>query len=229
MGRWRRYLRFSVRGLIVFVILVAAGLGSIVHEAHIQRDAVAAVRDAGGLVRYDWEWSHGKPVPGGKPWASKWLVDRIGVDYFGHVTRIWLAWSSTATDATLAHIGRLTRLQWLTVNSASVSDAGLVHLKGLTNLTVLELNFTQVSDAGLVHLEGLTNLAILSLDGTRLSDAGLVHLKGLTNLTDLWLDFPQVSDAGLAHLKGLTKLTSLALSQTQVTDAGANQLKLPVA
>ena len=41
---WRRFLRFSVRGLIVVVLVIGAGLGWIVRQAHIQRDAVAAIR-----------------------------------------------------------------------------------------------------------------------------------------------------------------------------------------
>jgi hypothetical protein len=56
---WRRFLRFSVRGLIVFVIVVGAGLGWFVRQAHVQRDAVAAIEEAGGSVRYDWELSDG--------------------------------------------------------------------------------------------------------------------------------------------------------------------------
>jgi hypothetical protein len=48
---WRRFLRFSVRGLIVLVLVVGAGLGWIVHPAHVQRDAVAAITMAGGLVQ----------------------------------------------------------------------------------------------------------------------------------------------------------------------------------
>ncbi len=47
---WRRFLRFSVRGLIVVVLGIGAGLGWIVREAHIQRDVVAAIKNAGGLV-----------------------------------------------------------------------------------------------------------------------------------------------------------------------------------
>jgi hypothetical protein len=47
---WRRYLRFSVRGLIVVVLLMGAWLGSIVRSARIQREAVAAIRKVGGRV-----------------------------------------------------------------------------------------------------------------------------------------------------------------------------------
>jgi hypothetical protein len=105
-----------VRGLIVLLLVIGAGLGWIVHQAHVQRDGVAAIRRAGGSVMYDWEWSDGKSIPGGKPQAPRWLVDRVGVAYFGQVT--WVQFVSTiATDATLADAGRLTRLDRLDVIS----------------------------------------------------------------------------------------------------------------
>jgi hypothetical protein len=57
---WKRFLRFRMRGLLVFVMVIGAGLGWIVRDAHVQRDAVAAIQAAGGKVMYDWEWSDGK-------------------------------------------------------------------------------------------------------------------------------------------------------------------------
>ena len=66
---FRKFLRFGVRGLIVLVLVVGAGLGWIVRQAHIQRDAVAAIKEAGGSVRYDWEFDNRRFLPGGKPWA----------------------------------------------------------------------------------------------------------------------------------------------------------------
>jgi hypothetical protein len=59
---WRSYLRFSVRGLIVVVLVVGAGLEWIVHQAHVQRDAAAAIKNSGGSVQYDSEWSVEKAV-----------------------------------------------------------------------------------------------------------------------------------------------------------------------
>ena len=174
---WRRFLRFSVRGMIVLVLVIGAGLGLFVHEAHVQRDAVAAIKKAGGSVSYDWAWKDGTSVPGGKPWAPRWLVDLVGVDYFGHVTIVWSPPRAGSTDATLAQIGRLTQLQ------------------------VLDLPESFISDAGLAHLEGLTNLFDLGLEGTQITDAGLAHLKGLTSLTGLWLEGTQVTDAGMNELK----------------------------
>ena len=41
-SRWR-YIRFSIRGLIILVLVIGCGFGWIVHMAPIQRDAVAAI------------------------------------------------------------------------------------------------------------------------------------------------------------------------------------------
>jgi hypothetical protein len=172
---WRRYLRFSVRGLIFFVLVIGAVLGWVVHEARVQRDAVAAIEKAGGWVSYDWG-RDGKSIPGGQPWAPRWLVDLIGIHYFGQVTAVGLASSSTA-DATLAQVGRLTGLRFLTLPGSNVTDAGLVHLKQLTKLSRLDLRDTQVSDAGLAHLTGLTKLTRVYLFGAKVTDSGVNELK----------------------------------------------------
>jgi hypothetical protein len=227
---WRRFLRFSVRGLIVLVLAIGAGLGWIVRSAHVQRDAVAAIQKAGGLVLYDSEWSGGYYLLGGESWPPGWLADLVGVDYFVHVKSVWMYSSLTPTDATtadatIAAIGRLARLKHLRLDHSSLSDSGLAHLKGLTNLSGLDLSETQVSDAGLAHLEGLTNLSLLAVSGTHITSAGLVHLNGLTNLKFLLLPNTRVTDAGLAHLKGLTNLSSVDLLGTDVTGAGVEELK----
>jgi hypothetical protein len=148
--------------LIVFVIVFGAGLGWIVRQAHIQRDAVAAITHAGGTVSYSWEWDGGTTIPGGRPLAPSWLVELIGVDFFGHVTRVDLERSSRPADPVLADVGRLNNLQTLLLLNASVTDAGLVHLKGLTNLSDLWLKGTQVTDAGVNDLKrAIPDLTIL--------------------------------------------------------------------
>ncbi len=156
---WRSFLRFSIRALIVLVLVIAAGLGWIVRQAHVQRDAVAAIKKDGGDVLYDWQWSNGAVHRGGKPWATRRLVDLIGVDYFGHVT---VAALSGATDARAAMVSSLTRLEVLALNRSSVTDHGLAHLKALTRLTYLNVRHSQVTDAGVKELEqALPSLEII--------------------------------------------------------------------
>jgi len=243
---WRRYARFSVRGLIVLVLVIGVWLGWIVRSVRIQRDAVTAIEKAHGRVMYDWQWKNGRSTPRVGPWRG--LVDLLGVDYFNHVT--WVVFPGEATDAEMAHLGNLARIDTLVLDPSNVSDLGLAHLdrltslrwlsisssvgstdtrimrlKTLTRLQGLNLDRTDVTDAGLPHLKGLTGLELLGLSDTGITDSGLAHLGGLTNLHWLDLHGTQVTDAGMAHLKGLTKLSNLFLEGTQVTDAGEKELK----
>jgi hypothetical protein len=62
----RRLLRPSIRSLILFVLVFAIGLAWLVHGARIQRDAVRAIREAGGIADYDWALAPRMP-PGIRP------------------------------------------------------------------------------------------------------------------------------------------------------------------
>lgn len=211
------WLRTSVRALMLLILLVGGGLGWLVHRAHQQRDAVAAIQRAGGYVEYDWQFRGGVPVSNGAPQYPRWIVDGVGVDYFSNVVSVFL--EGEVSDAEMAHVGHLGRLERLTMEGSTVTDAMLAHLVGLTRLNTLELNGTQVGDAGLARLKALTSLEILSLGGTRTSDSGMAHLAGLTRLESLNLVYTRVGDSGLAHLKGLKSLRLLFLGG-RVSDAG---------
>src|SRR5262249_44309494 len=96
--------------------------------AREQRRAVAAIKKLGGKVFVD-EQSPDRPV-------VKVDLSRSGV-----------------TDAALAQLKSLTRLETLDLRSTKVSDAGLRHLRPLTRLKVLDLFNTRVTDAGVRELE----------------------------------------------------------------------------
>jgi hypothetical protein len=180
----RHRLRVSLRGLIILVLLIGGILGWIVRQAHIQRDAVAAIQKIDGTVRYDWERKAGRSVPNGKPWGPRWLVDRIGIDYFGHVTQVRLVATHQLSDAELIHISRLNRLEELDLHRSPVTDVRLAHFEGLADLQSLILFHTAISDAGLVHLRGLGRLRNLSIENTKVTDAGVQQLrKALPELT----------------------------------------------
>jgi hypothetical protein len=237
------WLRISVRGMVVFVLIVGAGLGWIVYGARNQREAVSAIRRDGGFVMYDWEyegpWDFIGPIHSsdGKPGAPKWLVDRLGVDYFGHAKSVALG--QPGSPSALRSIGRLSHVERLEVQGPFVTDAGLAHLKGLTNLSYLRIGDSyqdcdgtvvlqgaaRVGDAGMSSLKGLTKLTLLDLNGTEVSDVGLANLAGMTKLECLGLADTRVTDAGLVHLKRMMRLKDLDLSGTPVTDAGLAHLK----
>ena len=184
---WWSYLRFSVRGLIVLVLLVGGILGWMVNQAHVQRDAVAAIRRANGQVEYDLN-------PNRSPWWLRWLADRLGIDYVSHVTLVILVGVGPDGPSTGAELDQV------------------VHLKQIEQL---ELWGSSVSDDRLADLEGLTRLRTLCLHMTRVGDKGLANLKGLPALRVLWLNRSAVTDAGLAHLKDRTDLEALRYGRLQ--------------
>ena len=217
--------RLSVRGLIVLVLAIGAGLGLLARRARIERDAVAAILRAGGTVKYE----SGMPYYGTAPanhssGEPRGLVDAMGENYFDHACAVYFR--KEISDSELAHVGHLRALVFLVLEDTNVTDAGLAHLEGLTQLSELFfLRRSQITDSGLAHLKGLAKLSKLGLLNTRVTDLGLVHLKALTDLSELNLDRTQVTDAGLVHLKRLRKLERLNLQPTQVTDAGLVHLR----
>ena len=145
----RRFLRFSVRGMIVVVLLIGGWLGWIVRSARIQREAVSAITTSGGSVKYDWEEMPARSSAMRRPWAPEYFVNLVGVDYFGHVTTVGV---SLPTDETFAQVGRLTQLETLIFEANDVSDAGWAHLKGLKNLSSIGFGVSRFSDGLLAHL-----------------------------------------------------------------------------
>jgi hypothetical protein len=222
--RWRKLMRLSMRTLIVLVLLFGGGMGWLVRSARIQRAAAAAITTVGGSVKYDWEWTSANGYTGRTERVPKWLSDRIGIDYFGHITSVWLFGTMTDTDTALRPVARLAQLEELSVNGSSMSDSGLAQLRSMTSLSRLDLDYTRFTDSGLENLKGLTGLTVLSLNATRVTDAGLARLKDLPNLAELNISGTHVTDTGLAHLKGLRNLAVLNVVNTKITDAGIIEL-----
>jgi internalin A len=222
---WWRFLRFSLRGLIVIVLIIGGSLGWMVQSARVQREAVAAIEEAGGIVQYErrhWSRPNSLPVqPVSGPWAPGWVVKLVGVDYFDRVVQVALNEEDSA--AALPYIRDLPHIRFLSLEAPCVTNADLEYLEGLHELELLSLN-DEVTDAGMKHLKGLSSLGELYLGGTRISDAGLAELEPLHRLWYLSLPETDVSDSGLAHLKKLEGLRHLNLCGTRVTDAGVRDL-----
>ena len=167
-----RFLRFSMRGMIALVLVIGVWLGWLVRSTRIQREAVAAIERAGGKVSYNWEWSDAKPTPTGKPWAPRWLIDRIGIDFFGHVTSVEFHLPYSLTDGPIVEFANFTRLQRLVFTSMTSSDAGLLSLKNLADLRELDLSHCLVTDKeadelGGPHKLGVTSRFVRSLNRSR--------------------------------------------------------------
>jgi len=175
----RRRLRVSVRGLAILILVVGGLLGWVARGAGIQRDAIAAIQNAGGTVKYDWRSTNGRWVIDSRPWILRWLVRSVGIDYFVRVVSVSLP---HATNASLVHVGQLVSLKALSLRDSETTDEGLRQLDGLTNLESLDLTAALIGDDALANLKRMTELRVVSLGHTRIGDVRLIHLKSLANL-----------------------------------------------
>src|SRR4051794_14492552 len=94
----RRWLQFSLRTLLIVISLFAGWLAVQVNRAHRSQAAIAAIRQFGGQVQYDYETgADGLPVKNALPPGPAWLRNLIGVEYFANVKAV--EFRRDATDA----------------------------------------------------------------------------------------------------------------------------------
>jgi hypothetical protein len=196
----RRWFKFSLRSLLVFVTICSVGFGWFeykLRQAHRQRVVVEQIQQLGGMVLYDIQFnSDGNLRNDAKPFGPAWAHQLLGIDFFGNV-RIVTSYGFTIpnegpgtlthtdkfNDSLLALLQELHQLEDLSLGGTQVTDEGLIHIKMMTGLKKLSLYNTQITDAGLSHLRGATQLESLDLVSTRVTDHGCEELQAaLPNL-----------------------------------------------
>jgi hypothetical protein len=88
MQRKRRFLRFSIRTLLIVLTICCVWLGWKVSRTENQREAVAWVHEMSGSVMYDYEFVDGSIVRDAKPPGSEWLRKQLGHHFFDDVVRV---------------------------------------------------------------------------------------------------------------------------------------------
>ena len=149
----------------------------------------------------------------------------VPLEGLANLVELHLSKATKVTDAGLAHLRKLPRIEGLWLDGTSLTDAGLRHLKDLRTLKELYLGATGVTDAGLANLADLTQLKRLGIGHSRVTGAGLIHLRRMSELESLGAEATGVSGEGFVHLAGLTRLRTLVLWETQVSDAGLEHLQ----
>jgi internalin A len=243
-----------LRTLLLFMLVLSVGLGwftARLRNAKRQVIAVAAIREIGGSVKYDYERS---PTGDGfsrwaQPSTPAGLRKLLGEDFFRNVVLVDFC-RRQLEDEDLAALRYLPQLECLSIDGGQITDDGLRHLAGLTSLEFLTLGNVDITDAGLEHLQGLTRLESLNLFGTAVTGSGLEYLRNLprlrklnlayTNLADdglcclpdchsledVRLRGANISDAALGYLAGLTQLKRVDLTATKVSQAGVEDFRL---
>lgn len=214
----RKRFRVSLAAMMIAVLIVGGGLGWIARRARVQREAVAAILNAGGNVVYDWESNDSRPR------GPMWLRRAIGPDYFDTVVGVE-ANTSKADDALMVQISQLTKVRFLHIQGVSITDAGLAHLASLRELRTLHLRASNVSGSGLSSLVDLPEFHNLLMGGTPITDESLAHVERLVRLRNLGLLKTHISDKGMEHIARMRSLQKLWLGDTQIGDDGLRRLE----
>jgi hypothetical protein len=190
----RRWFQFTLRTLLVAVLVLSLPLSWVAMKRHRERRAVAEIRRLSGGVVYDYDYASSDW------WGSARMPHFLREFFFSGVYQIGFD-PQTIDDDALRHVGVLTDVRVLALAGNQITDSGMEHLSHLTELQYLGLADTRVGDAGLEHLKGLASLGTLQLGRTQVTDAGLAHLKGLVSLYNLDLEGTQVSAEGVRKLQ----------------------------
>ena len=207
----RRWLKLSLRTLLILLTIGCIWLGWTVNRARQQRAAVEWVTEIGGKIYYDFEtdqdgYPSRKP---GRPPGPAWLRDWVGVDYLATVEGV--AFSSTNRLDDISPLGTLVRLRYLHLDRTNVGN--IEPLASLTQLASLSLERTKVRD--LSPIANLRKLRRLNLsNNAQITD--VEPLAKLSNLQDLDLSKTGVRD--VEFLGNLRNLKSLKLNSTSVAD-----------
>jgi hypothetical protein len=220
----RRWLRFTIRGLLMLVLAIAVVMAIWSSQARKDRLARQTVRTFGGSYGTETFLS-----------APDWMVKLLGDEYFFRVQGIAIA-SGAFRDNDLAPLEGLHGLRGLTLTNTHVTDAGLKRLAGLGNLTTLELKLTDVTDDGMQYLKAYSQLEDLNLIDTEITDKGLSSLPYFPKLYRLWIGksniqgekeqpVSDITDAGLSAIERQSNLKRLVLYNAKITPEGIARLK----
>jgi Leucine Rich repeat len=116
------------------------------------------------------------------------------------------------------------QLRFLDLSDMGIGRDQLRVLSGCTELLFLDLWRNPITDQDLVHLRSLKKLWSLNLSNTRITDAGLDVLKEMPALLRLNLANTRITDAGVDVLKRMPGLLELNLYRTGVTKSGLDSL-----
>jgi hypothetical protein len=223
-----RWLRFSLRTLLVLVTVFGVWLGVKVDQARRQKRAVENLSALGARFWFE----HQRTSDGGfdgriELHVPAWARELCGDDFFQNVRGIYVRrrpgenvdQPRQITDEDLKCLADLPQLEILQIVSAPISDAGLAHVVYPERLTNVSLSNTNIGDGFLRQLRAAKRLESLWLDNTRVTDDGLAELHGITSLRRLSLSGTETGDRGLAVFRQCRRLESLKPG-TKVTNAG---------
>ena len=134
-----RRFRFRITTLLLLTGIFAYWLAVLTNRAKDERRGATAVREAGGSVRFDCQFSDdGKLLANATPPSPEFLRKAVGDEYF---TRVVEAQANTQgfTDRDLAQLEGLKELRSLRIFETDITDERICSLEELARLEVVDL------------------------------------------------------------------------------------------
>lgn len=241
-SRARRRYRFSLRRMLILLVLFCVAMGFIGnHVARVKRQRAAVQK----LVRAGVGVSYSR-IPIQSSWES--LLKRLfGRDFVRGPTDVVMInrriestrleplqqldslrsvdfYRSPVDDEAMRYVGRLRLLEMLDVRNSCVTDAGVRELRSLHGLSVLLLGGPKIKGATLGSLEQLP-IQILDLSDSAVTDDALEHVARFQLLSELQLEGTSTTDKGLRRLSRCARLRRLWIRDTNVTAEGVQALR----
>jgi hypothetical protein len=233
----RAWFQFRLITVFIVVAVICFWLSMQVHRANKQREAVAAVKNSGGWIRYDFQFVQGKFDPEATSWVSGWLKPRLGDDLFHDVVEVNLVYNADGvlrlenrneSDEVLRHLSGFPHLKRLMLHDDQASDDGMSYVGKLHELEEIYMwRAKNLSDKGIGRLADLRRLKSIHVSFSQITDESLRIFGRMRQMERLSLQGNHFTDRGLAHLAGLSRLDGLyiGIGDCQVTDAGLVHLE----
>ncbi len=156
------------------------------------------------------------------PNLSHLKFNAAGIEYLQFLTQLpqledLFILATGVADEDLAHIQGLESLKKLTIaRNSHLTDAGMAYLEGLSKLEILQIHRSSIGDSGLKSIGKLKTLVNLGAFDSQITDRGLPNVKQLTELKSLSIAGTKITDdAAKFYPPGLE---ILYVERTGVTD-----------
>jgi hypothetical protein len=230
---WRPGFRFSLRSLVLLVLLAAIGLGVYswgLRRSRRQAPAVDTLRTFGAKITYDYGGVYPgivnaprRPLSKPSPYPAG-LVNWLGTDFFHDVTEVHCESSIVMSpqDSKLfwEAIGQLPRLKRLEASGGMTEPGNILALARHDRLTRLSLRWAYATPSDYAVLQKLSRLEYLDLSDAPITDEHLKFIAQAPGLKSLDLHHARITSAGLQAVAEMPQLEHLWLSGTEVGDEG---------
>ncbi|PQO36577.1 hypothetical protein [Blastopirellula marina] len=238
----RRWLSFSIRGMLLLILVISvplAWIGRDLWQSRLEEAVVLRVNRNYGSVTYDYQEENlfiPSEPPGNRLLRSIFgnhlyarVVSIVALNPLGNDTIVKFPdlrsletlqlGSETLDDEAIEALVQIPKLQRLILKNTEITPQQLHRLAESRSIESIWLEQSCTTDDHLLELQHFPNLSQVQIWDSPATDTGLESLVAIKNLTDLAIvKMPEATDRSFSQLQKAKRLQSLTLSGTQMTD-----------